>query len=69
MLGALGLAVDELHRRRYGPLSDKGLGIGQHRDLTQEEVDALRRAGEESDRRVRSEDPAEVLGPETAVEP
>lgn len=69
MLGALGLAVDELHRRRYGPLSDKGLGVGKHRDLTQEEVDALRRAGEESDRKVRAEDPDEVLGPETAVEP
>lgn len=69
MLGALGLSVDELHRRRYGPLSDKGLGMGQHRDLTQEEVDALRRAGEESDRRVRAEDPDDVLGPATAVEP
>jgi 23S rRNA pseudouridine2605 synthase len=69
MLAALGLTVDELHRRRYGPLGDKGLGIGQHRELTQEEVDALRRAGEESDRRVRAEDPDEVLGPETAVEP
>jgi 23S rRNA pseudouridine2605 synthase len=69
MLGALGLAVEELHRRRYGPLSDKGLGVGQHRDLTQDEVDALRRAGEESDRRVRAEDPDDVLGPETAVEP
>jgi 23S rRNA pseudouridine2605 synthase len=69
MLGALGLTVDELHRRRYGPLSDKGLGVGKHRDLTQEEVDALRRAGEESDRKVRAEDPDEMLGPETAVEP
>ncbi len=69
MLEALGLGVEELHRRRYGPLSDKGLGVGQHRDLTQEEVDALRRAGEESDSRVRAEDPADVLGPETAVEP
>jgi 23S rRNA pseudouridine2605 synthase len=69
MLAALDLPVDELHRRRYGPLSDKGLTQGQFRDLTQEEVDALRRAGEESDRRVRAEDPAEELGPETAVEP
>ncbi len=68
MLAALGLAVDELHRRRYGPLSDRGLALGQFRDLTQEEVDALRRAGEESDKRVRAEDPEEELGPETAVE-
>lgn len=69
MLAALRLPVDELHRRRYGPLSDKGLAVGRHRELTQEEVDALRRAGEESDRQIRAEDPEQVLGPETAVEP
>jgi 23S rRNA pseudouridine2605 synthase len=68
MLAALGLPVEELHRRRYGPLTDKGLAPGQHRDLTQEEIDALRRAGEESDRRVRSQDSEEELGPDTAVE-
>jgi 23S rRNA pseudouridine2605 synthase len=69
MLAALRLPVDDLHRRRYGPLSDKGLAVGQHRELTQEEVDALRRAGEESDRQIRAEDPEQALGPETAVEP
>ncbi|HJW74935.1 MAG TPA: pseudouridine synthase [Thermoleophilia bacterium] len=69
MLAALRLPVEDLHRRRYGPVSDKGLAVGQHRELTQEEVDALRRAGEESDRLVRGEDVEQVLGPETAVEP
>jgi len=46
MFEALGLPVEELHRRRYGPLSDKRLAVGEHRALTAEEVDALRRAGE-----------------------
>ena len=31
MLAALGLPVEELHRRRYGPLSDKNLKIGAWR--------------------------------------
>jgi 23S rRNA pseudouridine2605 synthase len=69
MLAALELPVDELHRRRYGPLSDKGLNVGAYRDLTAEEVEALRRAGEESDRRLRAVDPDDELGPETVVEP
>jgi hypothetical protein len=47
MFDAVGLPVEELHRRRYGPLTDKGLEPGGSRDLTDEEVDALRRAGEE----------------------
>lgn len=47
MFEAVGLPVDELHRRRYGPLTDKNLEPGAQRDLTEEEVDALRRAGEE----------------------
>ena len=37
-----------LHRRRFGPLSDKGLDQGAYRELTGEEVDALRRAGEQA---------------------
>ena len=48
MFAALGLRVDELHRRRYGPLGDKGLKVGQHRTLSGDEVDALKRAGEEA---------------------
>jgi 23S rRNA pseudouridine2605 synthase len=47
MFEAVGLPVEELHRRRYGPLTDKGLEPGASRDLTEEEVEALRRAGEE----------------------
>ncbi len=47
MLAAVGLAVEDLHRRRYGPLSDKGLEPGGHRELSSEEVEALRRAGED----------------------
>jgi 23S rRNA pseudouridine2605 synthase len=46
MFGALGLPVEELHRRRYGPLTDKNLKIGDFRELSGDEVDALRRAGE-----------------------
>jgi 23S rRNA pseudouridine2605 synthase len=46
MFAAVGLPVEELHRRRYGPLSDKNLKLGEFRDLTAEEVEALRRAGE-----------------------
>jgi len=47
MLEAVGLPVEELHRRRYGPITDKGLEPGSCRELTEEEVDALRRSGEE----------------------
>jgi hypothetical protein len=46
MFAALGLHVDELQRRRYGPLSDGELAAGEWRELTAEEVDALRRAAE-----------------------
>jgi 23S rRNA pseudouridine2605 synthase len=55
MFAALGLPVEELHRRRYGPLSDKGLKVGAHRTLGGDELDALRSAGEEVDRRVGEE--------------
>jgi 23S rRNA pseudouridine2605 synthase len=47
MFDSVGLPVDELHRRRYGPLGDKGLQPGGHRELNGDEVEALRRAGEE----------------------
>ncbi|HEY5167904.1 MAG TPA: hypothetical protein VIK03_00700, partial [Thermoleophilia bacterium] len=47
MFVAVGLPVEELSRRRYGPLTDKGLEPGGFRELTGEEVEALRRAGEE----------------------
>jgi 23S rRNA pseudouridine2605 synthase len=47
MFDAVGLPVDELHRRRYGPITDKGMEPGAYRDLTEDEVEALRRAGEE----------------------
>lgn len=45
MFAAVGLPVEDLHRRRYGSISDKGLGPGAHRELSSDEVDALRRAG------------------------
>ena len=51
MFAAVGLPVEELHRRRYGPLTDKGLEPGGYRELTGDEVEALRRAGEEVARR------------------
>ena len=47
MFTAVGLPVEELSRRRYGPLTDKGLEPGGFRELSAEEVEALRRAGEE----------------------
>jgi len=47
MLAAVGLPVEELHRRRYGPIADKGLEPGGYRELGGDEVEALRRAGED----------------------
>jgi 23S rRNA pseudouridine2605 synthase len=55
MFAALELPVEELHRRRYGPLTDKDLKIGQFRELSADEVDALRRAAELVDESIRSE--------------
>jgi hypothetical protein len=55
MLAALGLRVDDLERRRYGPLSDSGLAQGEWRELSGDEVDALRRAAEHVETCVGSE--------------
>ena len=55
MCAAVGLPVEELHRRRYGPIGDKGLEPGGHRELSGDEVEALRRAGEEVASSVASE--------------
>jgi 23S rRNA pseudouridine2605 synthase len=60
MLAAVGLPVEELHRRRYGPIVDKGLEPGGCRDLSAEEVESLRRAGE---------DAAEAVGAEVEGDP
>jgi pseudouridine synthase len=43
MLAAVGHPVRRLHRRRYATLTVDGLGPGEWRELTPEEVDALRR--------------------------
>ena len=56
MLAALGLPVEELHRRRYGPLSDKNLKIGAWRALSGDEIEALRRASEEVERNLAGDD-------------
>ena len=48
MFEAVGLPVEELHRRRYGPLVDKGLEPGGFRELSGDEIEALRRAGEDA---------------------
>ena len=61
MLAAVGLPVEELHRRRYGPLSDKNLKAGAFRKLNGDEVEALRRAGEEVGRRAAGDDPGEPV--------
>jgi len=58
MFLAVGLPVEELGRRRYGPLTDKGLEPGGYRELTGDEVEALRRAGEQ----VADEVAAEIEG-------
>jgi 23S rRNA pseudouridine2605 synthase len=44
MLAAVGHPVRRLHRSRYGPLSVDGLQAGEWRELTREEVAALRGA-------------------------
>ena len=46
MFDAIGTPVEELHRRRFGPIGDKGLAIGAFRDLSGDEIEALRRASE-----------------------
>lgn len=61
MCAAVGLPVEELHRRRYGPITDKGLEPGGHRELTGDEVEALRRAAEEVASSVGSEAEGEPL--------
>ena len=75
MFAALGLPVEELHRRRYGPLTDKNLKLGGWRELQAEEVDALRRASERVEECVHGE-PEEVAvglaaqtGPDTPAAP
>ena len=61
MLAAVGLPVEELHRRRYGPLSDKNLKSGAWRGLSADEVEALRRASEEVERSLVGDDPGQPL--------
>jgi pseudouridine synthase len=68
MLASVGLPVDELHRRRYGPLTDKGLDPAGWRELNGDEVDALRRAGEEVAGEVGKEEVGEPV-PLAAGEP
>ncbi len=61
MLAAVGLPVDELHRRRYGPITDKNLKVGAWRTLSGDEVEALRRAAEEVERNLQGDDPGEPV--------
>ncbi|HQJ27038.1 MAG TPA: pseudouridine synthase [Thermoleophilia bacterium] len=61
MFRSVGLPVEDLSRRRYGPLTDKGLEPGGHRELTADEVDALRRAGEQVADEVSGEDEGQPL--------
>ena len=71
MFLSVGLPVEELSRRRYGPLTDKGLEPGGFRELSGEEVEALQRAGEEVEEAVGKEEqgPPVLLAAEAAVEP
>jgi len=61
MFAALGMQVEELHRKRYGPLSDEGLKVGAWRDLSADEIDALQRAAEHVDERVGQEPTEEAV--------
>ncbi len=61
MLAAVGLPVEELHRRRYGPITDKNLKIGAWRTLAGDEVEALRRAAEEVERNLEGDDPGQAV--------
>jgi 23S rRNA pseudouridine2605 synthase len=70
MFQALDLPVEDLHRRRYGPLSDKGLSPGGFRELGGDDVESLRRAGEDVSAAVAGEvqgDPVSLAAPEAAV--
>ena len=69
MFDTVGHRVDELHRRRYGPLSDKGLNIGSHRQLSGDEIDALRKASEEVVRSLATEVEGEPLTLSNEVAP
>jgi 23S rRNA pseudouridine2605 synthase len=71
MFATVGLPVEDLHRRRYGPLADKGLEPGGFRELAGDEVEALRRAGEESAENVSKEveGPPVMLAAEAAPLP
>jgi hypothetical protein len=44
MCEAIGHPVVRLKRVRFGPIVDRTLKVGEHRDLTSHEVTALRRA-------------------------
>lgn len=61
MLEAVGHPVEELHRRRFGPLTDKGLELGAWRELSGDEVEALRRASEAAAAAMAAEDLGEPL--------
>lgn len=72
MFASVGLPVEDLHRRRYGPLTDKGLEPGGHRELNAEEVEGLRRASEDVAVAVGGEEegePVYLAASEPAVEP
>ena len=63
MFAAVGLPVEELHRRRYGPITDKGMEPGAHRELTERRgrgAAPCRRGGGPGGRR-RSRGPAVLL--------
>lgn len=68
MFEAVGHPVEELHRRRFGPLTDKGLELGAWRELAADEVEALRRASEAAAEAIAAEDlgePVTLAPPET----
>jgi hypothetical protein len=72
MLSAVGLPVEELHRRRLGPLTDKGLDKGAFRELNGDEVDALRRASEQIQGAIEEEsigDPVPLAAEPIVVSP
>jgi 23S rRNA pseudouridine2605 synthase len=62
MCEAVGHPVVRLKRVRFGPIADRALKVGEHRDLTAREVSLLKHAAEHSGPVARSGRPARPQG-------
>ncbi|MFP4054661.1 MAG: pseudouridine synthase [Phycisphaerae bacterium] len=57
MLARVGYKVRRLHRKAIGPITDRGVKIGNYRPLRPAEVEALRSAGQDKPAKQRSAGP------------